>query len=80
MHQPAAHHGQIGFRSVKLPVGFRQQPGITSEHSPLIEQSRLPDPLVHPPTASLIRTWADSGCTPSKAGASAQNRVIGSLP
>jgi hypothetical protein len=47
MHQSAARHGQVGLRRVKLTVGFRQRSSITTEHGTLIEQPRLPDPLIH---------------------------------
>jgi hypothetical protein len=64
MHQPAARHGQIGFRGVKLPSGFGQQSGIASKHGSLVEQSRLPDPLIHAVNRLPIRAWLDSGTTP----------------
>jgi len=47
MRQPAARHGQIGFRRVKLPVSFCQRAGITSEDGSLIEQPSPSDPLIH---------------------------------
>jgi len=47
VHQLAARHGQVGFCRVKLPVGVREQLSVASEHRPLVEQSSLPDPLVH---------------------------------
>jgi choline dehydrogenase-like flavoprotein len=47
MHQPAARHSQIGFRRVKLPVGFCQRARLTSEDGSLVEQPGPADPLIH---------------------------------
>ena len=79
MHEPAARHGEIGFRRVKLPVGLCQRPGITAEDGSLIEQPGLPDSLVHAagrlphPGVKADSSTASAGA----AGASAQSRVAG---
>src|SRR5215831_8228961 len=61
MHQPAAGHGQFGFRRVKVPVSLRQRSGIASEDSSLIEQPGLPDPPIHAAASLPV-----SALTPAK--------------
>lgn len=47
MHQPAARHGQVGLRRVKLPVSFGQRAGLATEDGSLVELLSPADPLVH---------------------------------
>ena len=52
MQDPAARHGQVGLGRVELAIGFGERTGLTAEDGLLVEQSGLPDPLIHAATFS----------------------------
>jgi hypothetical protein len=55
MQNAATRHGQISFRRVKLPVSFCQRPDVTAEDGLLVQQTGLPDSLIH--ADRLLYPW-----------------------